>query len=582
MKRLPLPQRLIGVVLVLCCCGTVVLAQQSQMSDRRNETMQQLAREFFTWRAGTQPCTPDDIPRVERPAGWAPDFSPKALSAYRKTLATFSRRLEALPAVNWSRSDSVDYLLLRSALERVRWELELFRLPQRDPDFYVQQTLGSVYELLVLSSPMTANRIAEMVLRLRAIPGIVRDAELNLTAPVAAFSRTALSELDGVRGNLDAMDRALSVYCEPERYRSLHEAVANAATALDEFDVWMRARLPRMDTSFGPGRALYMHYLHSIALVPFTTEQMLAMGQSEYDRSVTFEALEANRNGSLSPPKIFGTTKEQIERCGKDELAIRAFLQDHRLLTIPDWVGHYGNRALPSYLLPLAPIGMTDDLTSERRRGQNAVAYIPPPGPELSYFRKASAQDPRPIIIHEGVPGHFFQMSVSWANEDPIRRHYFDSGPIEGWGFYVEELMLQEGLFDNDRPQTREIIYNFMRLRALRVEVDIRLALGEFSLDQAADYLSRLVPMDHATAEEEARFFAATPGQAISYQIGKLQIEKFLADARTMLGDRFDLRDFHDYVVRNGNVPIALQRWEYLGVRDEIDRLWPEAKNDAR
>jgi uncharacterized protein (DUF885 family) len=125
-------------------------------------------------------------------------------------------------------------------------------------------------------------------------------------------------------------------------------------------------------------------------------------------------------------------------------------------------------------------------------------------------------------------------------------------------------MMLQAGVFD-DSPHTREIIYNFMRLRALRVEVDVKLALGEFTLEQAAKYLQEKVPMDENTARQEAIAFSTGPGQAITYQIGKLQILKFLSDARMQEAERFNLRSFHDFVWKNGNVPIALQEWEFLG-----------------
>ena len=122
-------------------------------------------------------------------------------------------------------------------------------------------------------------------------------------------------------------------------------------------------------------------------------------------------------------------------------------------------------------------------------------------------------------------------------------------------------------------PRTREIVASFMRLRALRVEVDVRLALGDLSVEQASDYLARMVPMDPASALEEAEFVASTPGQAISYQIGKSQILRLLADARRTQGAKFSLRAFHDAVWKNGNVPIALQRWEYLGLSDDVDSL---------
>jgi hypothetical protein len=101
----------------------------------------------------------------------------------------------------------------------------------------------------------------------------------------------------------------------------------------------------------------------------------------------------------------------------------------------------------------------------------------------------------------------------------------------------------------------------------------VKLALGLFSVDRAAEYLQQSVPMDATTARLEATSFAAGPGQAISYQIGKLQIMKFLADAHRLKGDAFSLRGFYDFVWKNGNVPIALQRWEYLGLKDEIEAL---------
>jgi uncharacterized protein (DUF885 family) len=79
--------------------------------------------------------------------------------------------------------------------------------------------------------------------------------------------------------------------------------------------------------------------------------------------------------------------------------------------------------------------------------------------------------------------------------------------------------------------------------------------------------------MDRETALQEAAFFASDPGQAISYLVGKLQIVKLLADARQQQGDTFDLRVFHDFLWKNGNVPLSLLRWELLGDKEEIGRV---------
>jgi hypothetical protein len=297
--------------------------------------------------------------------------------------------------------------------------------------------------------------------------------------------------------------------------------------------------------------------------MPFTPEDLLAMGRQEWNRAVAFEAFEQNRNKDVPPLKMATNTNTWIKDAAEKELEIRKFLEERGILTVPKWVQHYTLRQTPEYLRAL---GFTedDDFTSPSRLNENCIRYVPEPSEKLGYFWRATAMDPRPITVHEGIPGHYFQLCLSWKNENPIRRHYYDSGANEGIGFYAEEMMLQAGLFD-DSPHTREIIYNFMRLRALRVEVDVKLALGEFTLQQAAKYLQEKVPMDEQTARQEAIAFSTSPGGAMTYQIGKLQILKFLADARMQQGDKFNLRAFHDFLWKNGNVPIALQQWEYLG-----------------
>ena len=193
------------------------------------------------------------------------------------------------------------------------------------------------------------------------------------------------------------------------------------------------------------------------------------------------------------------------------------------------------------------------------------------PSATLPYFYLSTARDPRPIIVHEGVPGHYLQLALSWAHENPIRRHYYDSNSNEGIGFYAEELMLQEGLFD-DSPRSREIIYNFMRLRALRVEVDVQLAIGEFTIDRPPSNSRRRVPMDRATALEEAAFFAARPARRSPTRPASSRSSASSPTPGRSWATVL-LRAFHDFVWKNGNVPLALQRWELLGDAREVARL---------
>lgn len=532
-----------------------------------------LAYEFFQWRATQQPATHDDVNRVERPDGWIPDWSPAALQAYDAQQKEFMRRLQELDHTGWTVSDSVDFLLLRSAIARVDFELNVLQLPRRDPNFYVQQTLGAVYELLLQPPPFTENRARNIVLRLESIPTTLQHARSNLNRPVAPFASNAIGNLASIETQLPAFTHDLARLLPEPLRRRFANAAARARDELVAYREWLKKELPRMSTAFAIGKEAYDRYLRLIALMPYNSDEILRMGQQEWERAVAFEQFEHLRNRGLPPLEIFPSIEAQIAQQRSDEERIRQFLVEKDILDVPKWMGHYQNVPIPAYLRALSWLGVVDDLTSISRIGQDATKYIVEPSPALPFFALSMAQDPRPIIVHEGVPGHYFQLVLSWTNPRIVRRQYIDSGPIEGIGFYAEEMLLQHGLFD-DRPRTREVIYRFMRLRALRVEVDVKLACGEFTIEEAGRYLARTVPMDEHTAQEEAGWFAAGPGQAITYQIGKIQILKLIADAKARLGDRFRLRDLHNYIWLNGNVPIALLRWEYLGVRDEVEKLF--------
>jgi uncharacterized protein (DUF885 family) len=358
---------------------------------------------------------------------------------------------------------------------------------------------------------------------------------------------------------------------DPASVANLDSTAEKAVRALESYRDWL-THLPATSQETAAGRNAYVFFLKKVALLPHTPEQLLQIGRQEWARAVAFETYEEHRNQGMPQLALFKDQAEQIGQEEKDEQAVRRYLEAKDLLTVPSWVQHYRFLPRPAYLAPLAGIGEEDDFTGPSRLQENGTRYIAPPRPDLGYFALATAKDPRPEIVHEGVPGHYFQLVVSWANPDPIRRHYYDSSANEGIGFYAEEMMLEAGLFD-DSPRTREIIDNFMRLRALRVEVDVKLALGEFTIEQAAEYLHKTVPMDAMTARAEAAFFASGPGQAISYQIGKQQILKFLAEARRQQGEAFQLRAFHDFLWQNGNVPIALQEWEFLGRQEDVNML---------
>jgi uncharacterized protein DUF885 len=523
--------------------------------------LQRLAEEFWAWRAAAAPDSPDDLPRLERPPGWAPDWSAAAVAVRRERAAEFSRRCQALDVANQPVAVQVDARLLRCALDRVRWELDLLRGWQRNPCFYVDQSLVPLYNLLLVSAPFTESRASAAVRLLRGVPAVLTQARQNLAGEAAApFAASALRKLAEVDTQLSAAMAALAPLLPPILAGELPRATEEAVAALRGYRDWLRAELPtfRAATSAGPQTLAFL--LYRVALVPYTVDQLREQSRLEWARSVALEAILRNRHAGhhhAAEPAADMPALLTRERVAEEQ--IRRFYSHRGVLSQPPALRHYRFAARPPYLEPLAWLGVCDDLTSASRVDEDAVRYVASPAVDLPYFDRAAATDPRTAIAHEGV--HAQQFALSWRHPNPARRRFYDSVPNEGIAFYNEELMLASGVFD-DSPPGAEFIANAMRLRALRVGVDIALALGELTLDQAAERLCRLVPMDEETAWEEAVFFSGNPGQGLSYQTGKLQIQDLLAAAAPE--DGFSLQAFHDRLWQEGNVPLSLQRWEHL------------------
>jgi hypothetical protein len=543
----------------------LLLAILVRPSSAAADSLDSLARDFWAWRTVEQPASGDDIPRLDRPAGWAPDWQAATVERRLRELEAFEGRYRAL-ADEGTIPQRVDRRLIGSAIARVRWELVVNAGWKRNPSFYVDQTLGSLFEDLILPPPFSKARVDGLIARLERIPATVAAAKENLVDARAPFARLAIAALADVDTRLATVARELIPQLPTGSLasgRRLQGAAAGAGAALVDYRRWLEARVGAWPAQTAVGAAGYRFFLREVALLPDTPERLAQRGRQEWERVVAFEVVEKNRRQSLPDLALPASRQEQMTAMDRAALEVRQFLEREGIQTVPSWVRHYRLRPKPAYLAPLADLGVNNDFTGPSRLDQDGTAWIDEPSPGMGYFYRAYAAEPRTQIAHESH-GHYLQLVLSWAHPDWIRRHYYDSGANEGIAFYNEELMAQAGLFA-ELPKVREVIYNFARLRALRVDVDVRLALGELSIAEAAKVLAGKVPMDEKTAADEAAFFASAPGQAISYQIGKLEILRLLADARLKKGDALSLRAFHDFLWLNGNVPLSLQRWELLG-----------------
>lgn len=532
----------------------------------------QLGQEFWDWRRLQQPRSHDDIPRIERPKGWTPHWSKDDVARYRRDVRAFLDRFEGIDAGSASApkvdtESYVEYRLIGSAIHRALWELDHLRIWQEQPRFYIDQSIGVLFDHL-LPLEVTEEALREVSLILEETPRILTEGRENLEGhAIKAYAEVAIELLEKIESQIREVISHLLPKASASLGAELTTRSEKAISAFLAYREWLVGSKDSMAPIKAIGREMYQWFFDNIALVPYSPEEMRAVGFIEWERAVTLESLARNKHRNKPVTPLPQSAEEQVANEKRAEASVRDFYVREGILSQPETLKHYLNAPIPPYLVPIRWLGVTDDLTGPSRVDEDGYSYVPTPHADLPYFYIANARDTRAGIVHEGA--HYQQLAISWRHPRPLRRHYYDSGSNEGIAFYNEELMLAAGLFD-DAPHSQTLMYNFMKLRAMRVIVDVNLAIGEIDIPTATAYLEKKVPMDHGTAYDEAVFFASSPGQALTYQIGKTQIIKFYSDAIEKFRDGFTIQGFHDYLWLNGNVPISLQRLEYLGDASDL------------
>lgn len=536
-----------------------------------DDTVRALGEELWAWRLPTQFRTSDDIPRVDRPAGWLPTVTAASVEERLQRAEAFRARWAAIDRTALSPAAEVDHRLLGSALARVRWECEVLRNWERDAVLLAEQAIGPYFDLLLRPPPLDDDRRRDLQHVLRHVPAQLEVARDNLArAGVRPLAAAAVRLLEGIEEALPASVAALSGLVSVHEHDTLTGLGRDAAEALAAFRGWLDDHLDAFAALTPVGREGFVWFLRHVALHPGDPDDLVTAAQHEFDRATVWEVIERNRHRDVPLPPLPTSAQDQVEDQRDRELQVRRFYEAEGLLSQPDRLRHYLTAPLPAHLAPISWLGVTDDLTCDGRLDEDGVSYTPEPAADLPYFYAANARDPRLGIVHEGA--HYQQLARSWDHPNPLRRRYYDSLPNEGIAFYNEEFLLQAGLFE-DAPRSREVVHNFNKLRSLRVIVDVNLATGAFSLEDGVAAFVELVPMDEETAFEETASYTANPGHAMTYLVGKQQILALQSDAIRVQGEAFSLRGFHDRLWVEGNVPLALQRFELLGDRSELDVL---------
>jgi uncharacterized protein (DUF885 family) len=170
------------------------------------------------------------------------------------------------------------------------------------------------------------------------------------------------------------------------------------------------------------------------------------------------------------------------------------------------------------------------------------------------------------LYLHEGAPGHHFQISLAQENEalPAFMRFGGNTAYVEGWALYSETLGYEMGLFKD--PYQRFGTLSDEMLRAMRLVVDTGLHAKGWSRDQAIGYMLSNSDMGRTDATAEVERYIAIPSQALAYKLGALTIQRLRRKAEAEMGSRFDIRTFHDQVLNTGALPLAvleqkINRW---------------------
>jgi len=491
-----------------------------------------------------------------------PDYSPPAMAKQYEELKRFQARLAAIDDSGWPVSERVDYMVVLAEMRGLEFQHRVVQPWKRDPAFYSTTNLGfgpKMHGAIAIPKlPLPKDKLAEFTARLNAVPEALRQARVNLTEPRGDLARLGIAQKQ-VEVNVYGELAARAAQVQPALVAPAKRAQAAAA----EFKAWLESIEAGLPAHGGVGRDNYAWYLKNVLLLPYTPEDIAVIGEREYQRQVAFLKIEEHRNRNIAMPEPVQTRAEfDAKRKAEDEDLLK-FLRDGDWVTIPDYVQHdpeEGPYQFPFEKDPAKP-GLFD------------------PPLHLHFFFQAEFRDGRPLRAHN-LPGHAFDALQAARDTRPIRgkpRLFFVNGlRNEGWAFYLEEMILQAGLLE-DRPKTREIDYILGAKRAARILPELKMQANEWTWKQAnASLIARtpkwMEPGD-AVAQFDIELYLRQPGYGIGYYMGKVELEKLLADVAMQEGDRFDIKSFHDRFRAAGSIPISLIRWEMTGRDDEIRAL---------
>ena len=564
-----------------CVAGSLVLfvtplawSQTTNPPPATPGRLRALAQAYYAWRDSSYPVGSSD----QGLHTWddrLTDYSLAAVRARRRHAVEQLARVKAMRSTGWSSDDRIDWLLFRAQLEGVTFFDRVMRYEETNPQVYVAECGNAIFSLLKKEYAPRRARALAATARLRLMPALVAQGKRNLVRPVGLYARLAI---DAARSIDDLFQRSLMTLADSlsdaER-ADLVRARDSALAAIHGFADWLESRLPRMVAWQAMGEANYNYLLRHVYLLPLDARQLAMLGEVELAR---FRGLEA----MLKDPALASPDPSRSPSIPPDQEAFLAayqgreremldFLTTNRLVTIPEYLGPFLIRQLPEAFKPTSPGGFMNP-PGLYDRDSSGFYFIPTYDPKSgNFYIRAAIEDPRPILGHEGIPGHFLQISIANHLPNEIRRQHGDGVFIEGWALYTEEMLMRTGLYPENSAAQGQVL-RLSRYRAARIGVDVNLQTGRWSFDQAVRYFMEAGGLDREAAEGEAAGAASSPSQKITYMVGKWQILRLLGKYRDRHPDDFRLGAFHDQILSYGSLPLSIVEWLMLGDSAAVER----------
>jgi len=522
-----------------------------------------MATSYYEWRDSMYPVFSSDQGKHT----WddrVTDYRMPAVQERRRHVDGLLTRVKAMVTDGWSKDDRIDKVLFQAQLEGEAFFPRVMRPEESNPQIYVNEASSGIFSLLKKEYAPKKQRAAAAASRLLAVPGMLQLARANLTRPVKLYAQLAIS---AARHGDDLYTKSLMTLAdgldEADRTR-LASARDGAVKALHDFADWLEARQTTMPDWKPMGEAEYNYLLHRVLLLPLDAREVASLGEIELARYRALEAWLKNPSyASPDPARAARVPKDQAEFLAAYEARLREitdFLAANHLVTIPSYMGPFRIRQLPEAFKPTSPGGFMNPpgLYDSDPAG---FYFIPTYDPKSeNFYIRAAIEDPRPILGHEGIPGHFLQLSIANHLADEIRRQHGDNTFVEGWALYGEEMLMREGLYPDQSPSQGQVL-RLSRYRAARIGVDVNLQTGRWTFPQAVDYFIEGGGLDREAATGEAAGAASSPSQKIGYMVGKWQIMRLLARYRDAQGTGFRLGGFHDRLISYGSLPVSVIEW---------------------